>query len=134
MAETTQNETLEQQRFIANTEEQARNQDDESVLQDIAEFIMISADQVVNPNLGNELKNLSNQIVSNKTDLASTPGEDGGEAPLTPEEAIAQQGMQGQDPMQQGLPGGLPPGGGAGGIPPEVAQALASQGGGLPPV
>ncbi len=121
MAETTQNEALEQDRFIANTEEQARNQDDESVLQDIAEFIMISADQVMNPNLGNELKNLSNQIVSNKQDLASTPGESGEQAPMSPEEAVAQQGIQAQAGQ------GLPPD-----VPPEVAQALAQQSGGQP--
>ena len=127
MAETTQEQFVEDQRFLANTEQQDRNLEDEQRLQDLAEMIHLTAGEMNNPNAGNQLVNLANEMVTNKSALASTPGDDGEPAPVSPEEALAQQGgLQGG---QQG-PGGQQ-------LPPEVQQALLQEqqgGGGLPPV
>ncbi len=131
MADSTQDELIENTRFQANTEQQERNVSDEEKLQDIAEFIQLTADSVANPNLSAQLKTMSNEIVTNKSVLANTPGENGS-VPVSPEEALAQQGgLQGGNP-----PGGIDPATGqpiGGEIPPEVQQALAQQQGGGQP-
>jgi hypothetical protein len=112
MPELTNNNVLETERFITNTEGARRNQEDEELLQETAEFIMLTAEKARNPNLSAKLRDLSNMIVINKSTLAKTPGQAGEEVPMTPEEQIAQQGMAGGMPagMPPGIPGGMPQG------------------------
>lgn len=120
MADSTQEGIVESQRFLANTEATQRNVEDETLLQDIAEFIFASSESATNPALSSQLRDLANQIVQNKGDLAKTPGNEG-QPPVSPEEAFAQQGIEQQQAQAQG--GGLPPEGAPQGQPP----------GGLPP-
>ena len=122
MPEITNNEVLESERFLANTEQAKRDQQDEDALQDWAEYTMVTADTVRNPNLAVRLRDLANEVITNKRMLAQTPGAGPSQA-MTPEQALAQQGVPGQMPpgvmpgaMPPGMPGGLPPGG----VPPGV--------------
>lgn len=115
MPELTNPNMLETERFITNTELTKRNQEDEELLQETAEFVMLTAEKARNPNLAAKLRDLSNMIVINKSVLAKTPGMEGEEVPMTPEEQIAMQGMAGGAPpgMPLGIPpmpGGMPPG------------------------
>jgi len=104
MAEMMNSNVLENERFLTNTEQTMRNQEDEDLLQEVAEFIMLTAEKAANPNLAAKLRDLANMIVQNKAILAKTPGSQGYAPPMTPEEELAAQGM-----AQAGVPY-MPPG------------------------
>lgn len=107
MPEMTNDKVLETERFYTNTEQVRRNQDDEELLQETAEFMMLTAEKFQNTNLAAKVRDLANMIVLNKEMLAKTPGQAGEVAPASPEEQFAQQGMGGMPP---GMPGAMPPG------------------------
>ncbi len=93
ITETTDDRALEALRFRANKETTLTAQEDELALEEVAEFIHVSAEGVQSDNLRSLLRDMANAILQNKAALAR------GEA-QQPQAAQPDVGAQGLPPEQ----------------------------------
>lgn len=100
------------QRYLNNKDSQVDGQNDEDLIEEIADFIMATTAQFNNPGLASSMEEVANNLIKDKSILA----QGGGEAP--PEELPPGSGVP-IAPEFGGGPGpGLPPGPPLGNIPP----------------
>lgn len=97
MAQTTNERMVEAMRFRQNKEQGIIAKSDEDVLERIADYMMVEADSLQNPQTANAVRDTANQIIVNKSMLASggvaaeelPPEEPIGGAPLPPTAPVA---------------------------------------------
>lgn len=118
MAELTDERMAEALRFRANKEKTLTQADDEALLEQWAEFGMVIAENLQNPNLQATVRDISNQIILDKGTLSKGDQEGGA--------SLDQQGL----PPELAGQAPLPPGGG---FPPGLPQGV-PQGVPLPPL
>ena len=100
MPEITDDSALEAHRFVANQKQMENNKHDEDLIEELAQFAFVTADEFYNPNCASAIRDLANKMILNKDVLAKTQGDENTQ-PMTPEEQMAQQQMAAQ---QQGMP------------------------------
>lgn len=96
MPETTQQDQLQALRFNANKEAAMKNQSDEEIVEEIADYIMVASQSFASKSLSSRFMDIANKLIQQKTILAQ------GANSIEEEED-----MQGA-PMSPGM--GVPPG------------------------
>ena len=103
MPETTQNSGLEALRFRAGKEATIKNERDEDLMEEIADFIMIATEQFENPELQSVFRDIANTVIEKKSTLGRMAGSE--------REQGEQEAQQQALAQSQGVPaeGALPP-------------------------
>jgi len=70
MPETTRDQRVEALRYNANKEATMTDKNDEDLIEEVADYMMVTAQQVQNPNLASALRDAANGLISNKSALA----------------------------------------------------------------
>lgn len=123
MAETTNRRALEALRFRAGKETSIKSTRDEDLIEEIADFVMITTDQFENPNLQTIFRDIANRMIAEKSNLARSPS--GEEDRLAEEQRLGQAEALGAQQAPIPPVGGLPPPPGV--LPPTLDTAALAQ-------
>ncbi len=96
MADLTSEEFAEAVRFRQNKEQGLTAADDETAIESIADYMMVTADTMQNPTLKASIRDIANELIQSKSVLAKGGGQE-----LPPTEAPIPPGAipQGQAPL-----------------------------------